>query len=253
MGVIRPPWISEDWFLKCPFNYCDHFGDKEALALVCRICREVPSFIADGTPLNEIYRLRYVPLVYAREKAEKKVTLTRRKLEELRKFYKSRPKEPDSTDPRAFWIYQLMDKYGEVVDRVIKHLRVVPKGTDVTLHEKAIDALAHSEHYVSAKIYRAISSKIEELRGRDYNIHDSKTSALFAYIAIDRNVRALLALANHRSLSHLKEVHVIFADISLEISNTIREHFFEDEPLAYEEIGCDSYNECFKITKLLPA
>ena len=40
MGVIKPPWISQEWFRKCPFNYCDHFGDKKLLATVCKICKE---------------------------------------------------------------------------------------------------------------------------------------------------------------------------------------------------------------------
>lgn len=40
MGVIKPPWISQEWFRQCPFNYCDHFGDKKRLAEVCKICQE---------------------------------------------------------------------------------------------------------------------------------------------------------------------------------------------------------------------
>src|SRR4051812_17660396 len=40
MGVIKPPWVDEEWFLKCPYNYCDHFGDKIELARICKICRE---------------------------------------------------------------------------------------------------------------------------------------------------------------------------------------------------------------------
>ena len=40
MGVIRPPWISKEWFTKCPFNYCDHFGNQEVLATICKICRD---------------------------------------------------------------------------------------------------------------------------------------------------------------------------------------------------------------------
>jgi len=38
MGIIRPPWISREWFAQGPFNYCDHFGNKLLLATVCKIC-----------------------------------------------------------------------------------------------------------------------------------------------------------------------------------------------------------------------
>lgn len=40
MGVVKPPWVSKDWFAQCPFNYCDHFGEKEILATVCKICKD---------------------------------------------------------------------------------------------------------------------------------------------------------------------------------------------------------------------
>jgi hypothetical protein len=40
MGIVQPPWISKKWFMECPFNYCDHFGDQEELALMCKVCKE---------------------------------------------------------------------------------------------------------------------------------------------------------------------------------------------------------------------
>src|SRR3990167_1008574 len=40
MGVIKPPWVDRYWFARCPFNYCDHFGDKEVLATMCKICKD---------------------------------------------------------------------------------------------------------------------------------------------------------------------------------------------------------------------
>ncbi len=40
MGLIKPPWISQSWFKKCMFNYCDHFGDKTTLSLWCKVCKQ---------------------------------------------------------------------------------------------------------------------------------------------------------------------------------------------------------------------
>lgn len=40
MGVVKLPWVDQDWFARASFNYCDHFGNKEILAKMCFVCRE---------------------------------------------------------------------------------------------------------------------------------------------------------------------------------------------------------------------
>lgn len=40
MGIVQPPWVTSRWFKSVPFNYCDHFGDKEELSLMCKICMD---------------------------------------------------------------------------------------------------------------------------------------------------------------------------------------------------------------------
>lgn len=74
---------------------------------------------------------------------------------------------------------------------------------------------------------------------------DSKTSALFAYTTIERNSRALLALAKHKPLINLKVKHLRFAAVSLEVAQMIQDTFLPEDTLAYEEIGCEEYDVCF--------
>jgi hypothetical protein len=40
MGIVQPPWVSKKWFEDATFNYCDHFGDKKELALMCKVCKD---------------------------------------------------------------------------------------------------------------------------------------------------------------------------------------------------------------------
>lgn len=79
---------------------------------------------------------------------------------------------------------------------------------------------------------------------------DSKTSALFTYMAIERNSRALAALAKHKLLHHLKEKHLKLAAISLELIEIVREEFFPEEKLESKEFGCEEYDERFEFNKV---
>lgn len=248
MGVIRPPWISKDWFSKCPFNYCDHFGNQHILASICKICK-------DELQRKEFYKKagkdpydwKYVFQDVAEDLAQ-----TMRMVQEdakrlginLDNLPDQEEEEPPSNE--SFPIFNLIRKYGDQVEKVIKNLQEVPVDADMTLIEKAVDVLSHSRHYIIAKTSRALHSRFEE---QDDSIMeelaDSKTSAFFAYMAIDRNSKALAALTRHKPLHYLKEKHLKLAAVSLEMAEMIREEFFPDEKLDYKEFGCEEYDECF--------
>lgn len=238
MGVIKPPWISEEWFLRCPFNYCDHFGDKKVLAKICKICRE------DVERLEEYEREDKDPydvknvLADVAESFAETIYLLRKSVEKMGiDLDNMEYEEKEKIDPRTFPIYKLAEKYGDRVEKEMKNLGVVPIDVDVSLVANTIDVLAHSRSYVCAKIYRAISSSEVELRDSMGDLHDSKTSAFFAYIAILRNCNAMLALATHKPLRDLREKHLKFAQLSIKIAESIRKSFFPKDQLIYEEVG----------------
>lgn len=243
MGIIKPPWISREWFRKCPFNYCDHFGNKELLATVCIICKEdverIEKYEKEG---KDPYDMKNV-LNDVSENLATSMALIQTQAEEMGIDLDNIPEEKDSYNPDNEPIFKLMVKYSKKIDVTIKNLEIVPIETDVKLLENVLDVLSHSRTCVIAKIGRALRSREEELLDpmmRD--LADSKTSALFAYVAIQRNCNALLALVKHKPLKDLREEHLKLAKLSLKVSGLIRAEFFPLEDLAYEEFGYeDSY------------
>lgn len=73
------------------------------------------------------------------------------------------------------------------------------------------------------------------------DLADSKTSAPFAYVAVQRNCRALLALVKRKPLIEWRDEHLKLAKLSLRVSALIKEEFFPLEDLIYEEFGCDDF------------
>lgn len=244
MGVIRPPWISKEWFAQCPFNYCDHFGNKELLATVCKICK-------GELQRKELYR-KAGKDPYAWENVFKDIAddlgeamaMLYKQAEEMGINLDEIPdddyEEPSSSD--QYPIFRLVRIYGDQVEHIMKSLEVIPHDADLELVEKALDALSHSRTYVIAKIGRALSSRWREERDSFMKeVADSKTSAFFTYIAIERNSKAMMALAKHKLLRELKEKHLRFAAVSLEVAEMIRQEFFPNDKLVYKEFGYEDF------------
>lgn len=245
MGVIRPPWISKEWFIKCPFNYCDHFGDKETLAKICKICK-------DDVDREQFYKRigknpydpKYVFQDIAQNFAKVRELLKRdaKRLGIDLNNLSDEDKEEDPP-PTSYPIYNMVTKYSNHIERKINNLQIIPIDANKQLIEKMVDILSHSRHYIIAKIARALNSQREEEKDPfTEELADSKTSSFFAYVAIERNSRALHTLARHKPLIDFREENLKLALISLEIAQMIREEFFVSDPLIYEELGCESYN-----------
>lgn len=245
MGVIKPPWISQEWFRSCPFNYCDHFGNKKLLASVCKICKEdverVERYKRTG---KDPYEMKNV-LDDVAENFAKTLAFVQTQAKEMGiDLNNLSEEEEDPYNLHQEPIFKVIVKYGDRVEQTTRDLEVVPIDADLKLLEKVLDVLSHSRHYVIAKIGRALHSREEErfdLMMQD--LADSKTSALFAYVAIQRNCRALLALVKHKPLIDWREAHLKLAKLSLKVSNLIKEDFFPLDDLTYEEFGYEDFNQ----------
>ncbi|OGH19828.1 MAG: hypothetical protein A3D74_00970 [Candidatus Levybacteria bacterium RIFCSPHIGHO2_02_FULL_37_13] len=248
MGVVRPPWISKSWFEKCPFNYCDHFGNQEVLATICKVCKEDVErnrfYKKAGKNPND-WKYVFQEMVENFAKVHKMIEKDAKRLGiDLTNI----PDEKDSApEPETYPIFLLMQGYGDHAEKIIKNLSAVPIDSNMELVTRAVDGLAHSRGYVIAKTARAINSRYEEKGDENMQeLADSKTSALFVYMAIERNSRALLALAKHKPLRDWRENHVKFASVSLDLLDMLREEFFPEDILDYEEFGSEEYDRCFK-------
>lgn len=248
MGVIRPPWISKEWFSKCPFNYCDHFGEKEMLAHVCKICAEDIKRIEkykkqgrDPYDIKNVVKDMAANFKKVRIMIEKDAKRFGIDLNDIPDDY-----EDEAPEPESYPIFNLVRRYSNRIQKIIDQLQVIPIDTDLSLVEKVVDVLSHSRHFIIAKTARALNSRFEEQKDPFMEeLADSKTAAFFAYVAIERNSRALRALAKHKPLSQQKEKHLKQALISLHMAEMIREDFFKDYDLTYKEFGCEEYDEYF--------
>lgn len=248
MGVVKPPWITEEWFAKCPFNYCDHFGDIEVLVEFCKICKEGLKFKLEQRDIEEdFYNIKFVSQEEAENAFEKK-ELRKEKAKKLNTEMIDWYDEYDFKPPAEIHlIFNLAKNYGDYVEKIVENLFLVPIDSNKILIEKSLDCLLHSRSYVFVKVRRALSSRWEEKdRPIMSELADSKTSALFSYMAVKRNSKALLALSKHKPLKYLKEKHLKFAALSIDLAEMISQEFFPNCKLDYEEVGCDSYNEIFK-------
>lgn len=241
MGVIRPPWVSKDWFTKCPFNYCDHFGNQELLSSVCKVCKadleRIEKYKKQGKDPQD---LKNVFIDIGKNLANTMAMVTKH-AKEMGIDLDNLPELPEEPPHESYPIFNTVSSYGKRVERTINELQEIPMDADMELVIKSASALSHSRHYMVAKIGRAVGSRFEEEQDPDDDLDDSKTSAFLAYIAIERNSRALISLAKHKPLTYLKEKHLKLAKTSLKLCGAIKEEFFPKDKLIYEEFGQIDY------------
>lgn len=248
MGIVKPPWISESWFQTCPFNYCDHFGDKKELALMCKICKdevvrikEYESRGEDPYDLKNVFKEVHDSFAVTMEMIKKDAKRLGIDLDSL-------PDEdyPEPPSPEHYSIYRLIRQYSDQVGRITKDAEYVPVETDTGMVVKAFDVLAHSRMFVMAKTARALSSLWHERRDKFDDAMDSKTSAFMAYMAVERNSKALTSLAVHGPMRLSRKKFLKMSKLSLDIMELIQAKFFpEFDPVVYGEFGCKSYDKLF--------
>lgn len=243
MGVIRPPWVTKEWFSQCPFNYCDHFGDKETLATVCKICKEELERLQeykrrgeDPYDMKNVFRDVGKDLAFA-------MAMVTKKAQEMGIDLENLPDEPEPPPHDSYPIFNIAQKYGNRVEKATHALQILPTDTNLELITRANDVFSHSRHYIIAKIGRALNSRWEEEQDPEDDLFDSKTSAFLAYIAVERNSRAFLTLAQHKPLKQMRKKHLQLAKLSLDMCEVIRKEFFPEDTLEYEEFGYNEFRE----------
>ncbi|MBI4028810.1 MAG: hypothetical protein HY376_00365 [Candidatus Blackburnbacteria bacterium] len=243
MGVIKPPW-EDALFEQYPFNYCDHFGDKSELVKICIICRETQR--SDENDISSF------------SESTDDLAKVMRNLHASTEIIRARHAINFELDDLGDKLYTVALNYGDQAKVIIEKLKVVPSSANKELVDMSIDALLHSENFVSSKIRRAITSFIRETDSpvlenyksffakNSSTAYDSKISALLACVALERNAKALFKLYEHPPLYYLRSVLFSLSQLSLDLADQIHKIFFPKEELFYLEFGADSYNNCFK-------
>lgn len=237
MGVVRPPWITVEWFVKCPFNYCDHFGDQTVLARVCRFCLE--DLVRDKHPaVHQLdpFEIKFIVVDIPRNVSE---ILTQ--IDDLAKKFGLKLEEKTINSFEAefgkFTVYKIAIEYGNVVEEIMHLIKGFSEKPQLV--SKVVDTLSHSRYYVQVKVNRALFSKNEEQNDPEDDLFDSKTSALFAYLAAMRNSQMILRLVEEIKISTLTKKELLeFVSLSIKVAEIIRIQFFPLE-LTYEELALD--------------
>lgn len=132
MGVIKPPWISKDWFKQTPFNYCDHFGDRDALATVCKICKEEREYYirceVEGKDPHDMANA-FEEIGNNLSKAMEMVAKEAKRMQIDLNNLKDDREEPSPA--KSYPIYKLVNKYSKRVEQMIKNLSEVPVDADM--------------------------------------------------------------------------------------------------------------------------
>lgn len=248
MGVVKLPWVDEEWFVRAPFNYCDHFGDKEILAKMCIVCRQEverkKKYLAAG---KDPYDLRLVFREMAADLA-KVHRMLEGKASELGIDLNNLPDLPEPPPAESFPVYQLVFQYGVKVGEFIIRLEPVLERRPSVFLKTVVDVLAHSRSYIVAKIGRAVHSRWEEEKDPDLP-DDSKTSTFLAYLAIKRNAEALDAFVEKYNSSRVAREAVYLLRASEQICKVLRKEFLGEAVLDYKEWGCEYLEEIFTIAK----
>src|SRR3989344_4600432 len=226
MGVIKPPWVSKKDFKRTPFNYCDHFGDEEELVKICKVCREgkddrEAALAKGGKPFTFEHAFKSVE-----ESLGKELGINPDELEEI--------DESSVPETENFALYRLAFDYSNRVSSLLEQLEVLPLEADTKLASLTVESLAHSRHYILAKLNRALRGKWETENDDDeFSKEDSKTSALLAFLAIRRNETTLKALSLHKPLLHLQQEAMELTLFSIDLANIIHEELIEEKVLAF--------------------
>lgn len=237
------PWVTEENFIRTPFNYCDHFGDKQTLAKMCKICQDewedTEKYRLLGQDPNKpnlimakvAKELSAAMRMLSEQAKEIGITLELNEKEEL-EYMKKHDLLRNLRESHP--VYLSAVQYGKKVREMINLLEDTQNNEDHQIH-KALQALFHSQFYIQSKVNRALDSLADD----PYD--DSKTSAFLAYVAALRNCYCFLSLADKKKFEAFRPQYLQFSKESLNISKVIHMKFFPNYQPDIEEYGCEDY------------
>lgn len=222
-GAIKPPWIEKRDFYRTPFNYCDRWCERCQLTEICKVFqeekKEKKKFIAQGRDPYS-WECVFESMHNNFQKTMKLILKDAQKMGiDLSKIDDSDYKEPPKPD--EFPLYRLADKFSKKLATIFKDLEAVPIESDVNLIKENIDVIAHYLHLVQAKVYRALTSRLDDEEGEEDLSFDAKTSGFIAVNGLLSTAEALNNLAKHKPLITLKKKLLSLGKLSLGLAETL--------------------------------
>lgn len=232
-GASRPPWVDLQEFYRMPFNYCDRWCEKCKLCDLCKIFREEQEskkdWIAAGKDPDSWEYVFYS----VSDSLKEAFMLLAKQAEELgidlnKIDYNEKEEEPP---PKIFNVYKLVNKFFNTIRNLLKDFEVVPVDVDKDLVIRHLDTLSFYSTLVSAKIYRATTSKFREEKDLLMKecCGDSRISAYIAVNSMDEVIAALTELISHPPLRPMREKLIKFKKSAINLKEVINIEFEVEE------------------------
>lgn len=196
-GAIKPPWIDNETFYKLPFNFCDRWCERCALAKICRVYQkeqfQKQQFITQGIdPLSIEAVLKSTEVTFSEIHRMIKKDLKRFKIKLTKKDLEEAGKEEETIHEKAVKdsLHLTCLKLTKHLSKFIDDLRYYFLDNIPSSINTELEILIYYLHFIGAKIYRALSGYYEEIGG-----NDEKSSAFLAYIAILKIISSLRNIA----------------------------------------------------------
>ena len=223
-GAYRPPWVSKKEFYKTPFNYCDRWCERCRFTDRCRVFqREQESrqrwLKRGGDPDSWEYALNTVKGSFREVRKLLTKEAKRRGIDP--KTFNDSDSQP-LPPPEQFPSYNVINKFSQSLEKILKELRVVPIDADEKLIMENTEIISYYRPLIVVKIYRALTSKIEE---EEENLgtqtFDAKNSAFIVVNSLILIADALKNLAQHEPLRLLRDELRRLGKISLDLTETV--------------------------------
>lgn len=208
-GAIKPPWIYKEVFYKLPFNFCDRWCERCKLSGICRVYQTEKErekrFIRQGinpksweaTFITVKESFEETLMLLEKEMKRLKIKITE---EDSRRYEKEDNRKEKSAENDR--LYHVAVKLTYSLVKLVEDINFYFFEEKPKNIEEPLEILGYYMHFISAKIYRAILSAIEEKQMKyEDTTFDSKNSAFSACVAIVKITHAL------KNISHLKNVH----------------------------------------------
>lgn len=224
-GAIKPPWIEKKDFYRTPFNYCDRWCERCQLTEICKVFqgeeKEKKKFIAQGKDPYS-WECVFESMHNSFQKTMKLILKDAQKMGiDLSKIDDSDYKEPPK--PEKFPLYRLTGKFSKKLATILKDLETIPIESDINLIKENIDVVAHYLHLIQTKVYRALTSRLDE-EMEDLTF-DAKTSGFIAVNGLLSTAESLNNLSKHKPLIALRRKLLSLSKLSLDLAETLNLEF----------------------------
>lgn len=226
-GAIRPPWIDKEMFYRMPFNFCDRWCERCYLGNRCRV------YISEQASRRKYLRQKRDPDSWecVFESIKDSFEETKKLIEKGAKKWGFDISNIDDSDyqsppePEDLPLYILFSNYCLKLKKLLRDLSIVPVGVDEKLLLENAHIISYYELLIPAKIYRAITSKIEEEEDEEDKTKDSNTSAFIVVNSLKSISKALNDIADDEFLVVFKKRALHLKNITSQLIEVICEEF----------------------------